>query len=278
MSCARDVEVLPARSRHQAQCCQWVEAPGIRRPALVPVDETTASSTVGAHLTVLACSRWLRCGLAGGWLVAQGRFGPGLGGAPLAVGVPGVQRPPPAAEQVVGLMGPLVPAHCLPVRGLRRGVTAGEAAQDLLICRLGILVALLAGERTGPPEQQPGGELGRRPVSLPGVVLEPIRAQDAQVRCPDLPEPLDQGGAGLVGGVDLNRDKVLGDGGGDRRLAVADIGQRCAAASSGGEEVHQDQRAGCLGLLVGGVQVSGPPADRFHACRLAGSRLQSGHC
>jgi hypothetical protein len=195
-------------------------------------------------------------GLTGGWLVAQRGFGPGLGGAPLAVRVAGVQRPPPAAEQVVGLMGPLVPGHCLPVR------------------RLGILLALLAGQRTGPSEQQPGGELGRRPVPLPGVVLEPIRAQDAQVRCPDLPEPLDQRGAGLVGGVDLNRDKVLGDGGGDRRLAVADTGQRRAAASSGGEEVHEDQRAGHPGLLAGGLQVSGPPPDRFHLYPLPGSRSE----
>jgi len=210
----------------------------------------------------------------GGWSVAQRRFGPGLGGAPLAVRVAGVQRPPPPAEQVVGLMGPLVPGHCLPVRGLRRDVAAGEAAQDLLVRRLGILLALLAGQRTGPSEQQPGGELGRRPVPLPGVVLEPIRTQDAQVRCPDLPEPLDQRGAGLVGGVDLNRDKVLGDGGGDRRLAVADTGQRRAAASSGGEEVHQDQRAGHAGLLAGGLQVSGPPPDRFHLYPLPGSRSE----
>jgi hypothetical protein len=165
-------------------------------------------------------------------------------------------------------MGPLVPAHCLPVRGLRRDVAAGKAAQDVLVRRLGLLLALLAGERTGPSEQQPGGELGRRPVPLPGVVLERIGAQDAQVRCPDLPEPLDQRSVGLVGGVDLNRDKVLCDRGDDRRLAVADLGQRRAAASSGREEVHQDQRARCLGLLAGGVQVSGPPPDRFHVYRL----------
>ena len=173
-------------------------------------------------------------------------------------------------------MGPLVPAHRPPVGSLRRDVAAGEAAQDLLIRRLGILLALLAGKRTGPSEQQPGGELGRRPVPLPGVVLEPIRAQDAQVRSPNLPEPLDQRGVGLIGGVDLNRDKVLGDGGGDRRLAVADTGQGRAAASSGGEEVHQDQRAGCPGLLAGGVQVSGPPPDRFHVYRLpARGRLRA---
>jgi hypothetical protein len=73
-------------------------------------------------------------------------------------------------------MSPLVPGHCLPVRGLRGDVTAGEAEQDFLIRRLGILLALLAGERAGPSEQQPGGELGGRPVPLPGVVLEPIRA------------------------------------------------------------------------------------------------------
>jgi hypothetical protein len=119
-------------------------------------------------------------------------------------------------------MSPLVPAHRLPVRGFRRGVTAREAAQDLRVCRLGILLTLLAGERTRPPEQQPGGQLGRRPVPLPCVVLKPVSAQDTQVRCPDLAEPLDQRRAGLLGGVYLNRDKVPGDGGDDRRLAVAD--------------------------------------------------------
>ena len=188
-----------------------------------------------------------------------------------ATGYPGTGSAASAASRRAGRWArgsACTGTHCPPVRGLRRDVTAREAAQDLLIRRLGILLALLAGERTGPSEQQPGGELGRRPVPLPGVVLEPIRVQDAQVRCPDLPEPLDQGGVGLVGGVDLNRDEVLGDGGDDRRLAVADPGQRCAAASSGGEEVHQDQRAGCPGLLAGGVYVSGPPPDRFHSCRL----------
>jgi hypothetical protein len=168
-------------------------------------------------------------------------------------------------------MSPLVPAHRPPVGGFRRGVAAGEAEQNLPVCRLGVLLALLAGERTGPSEQQPGGQLGRGPVSLPGVVLKSVGAKNTQVRCPDLPEPLDQRRAGLFGGVDLNRNEVLGDSGGDRRLAVADTSQRRAAASGGREEVDQDRGVGCPGLLAGGVQVSRPPLDRRHRFRLSGS-------
>jgi hypothetical protein len=85
-------------------------------------------------------------------------------------------------------MRPPVPAHSTPVRGLGRDVAAREPAQHLVVSGLGVLVALLAGQRACPPEQQPGGELGRRPVPLPRVVLEPVSTEDAQVRRPDLTE------------------------------------------------------------------------------------------
>jgi len=161
-------------------------------------------------------------------------------------------------------MRPPVPAHRVPVRRLGRDVAGREPAQDLLVGRLGILIALLTGQRASPAKQEPGGKLGRRPVPLPGVVLEPVSAEDARVRCPDLAEALDQRSVGGFSSVDLNRDKVLGDDSGDRRLAVADTGQRRTAASSGRKEVDQDERAGFPCFLAGCVQVSGPPLDRFH--------------
>jgi hypothetical protein len=162
-------------------------------------------------------------------------------------------------------MGLLVPAHGPPVGGLWRDVAAGETAQDVSVDGLGIVFAVLAGKCTAVPEQEPCGELGRRPVSLPGVILKAVGSDDAQVRRPDLPEALDQRRAGFVGGVDLHRHEGAGNGSDDRRLAVADLSQRRAAASSRREEVHQDKLSGRSRLAAGGAKVSGPPRDHVHA-------------
>jgi len=184
-----------------------------------------------------------------------------------------MQRAPPAAEQVVGLVGPLIPADRTPVGRFGGGVAAREPAEHLFIRRLGVLLAALPGQGPGAAQQQPGCQLAGRPVTLPGVVLESVRAENAKVRCPDLPEPLDQARVGLLSGVDVDGNEVLADRGGDRRLTVADLCQRRATASSGREEVDQDQSPGRFRIYAGSVDVGVPPLDRFHGPIVPGQGL-----